>query len=337
MQAVLLGSAVLTGVAVGGVGLFAVGNQQWLWKDTFCLRAGFRQIRGVEIGTGIRVLGRRAGEVAAIKLPGIPSGEIMLRLKLDGDVRHLIRADASVQIVPEGMVGGKVLEIDPGSDAAEPVADNAIIVARSTTEWTDVLGQVGAALHGIGNGEGSLGKLVHDDHAYEELLGLLRQGQGTMTSLKQNADALKAMPIVRSYVRDPLKELVRPDCRRDRQWYRETDLFEPGHAVLTGIGKKRLDDLAPWVKGFNTKGSEVLVASFAAPAPDGDIARGLTQKQSEAVSDYLTGHHSIQKLGWFSRRKVTALGCGADLLNIPEKETLPVPRIEVLVFIPEKG
>jgi phospholipid/cholesterol/gamma-HCH transport system substrate-binding protein len=323
-QALVLGTFVLIGLGAAGVGVFAIGSRQWLWQDTFHVRVGFRQIRGVEVGTRVRVMGREAGEVERVDLPATRSGEVVLRLRLDGKVRHLVGADASAQIVPEGMVGGKVVEIYPGSDGAEPVAEDALIAARPTTELMDVLGDVGTTLKGVGNGEGVLG---------QELVKLLSQGRGAVTSLKQNADAIKGMPLVRSYVKDPLKELVRPDCERNRQWYPEIDLFEPGHAVLTSSGRKRLDDLVPWLEGLKHKGSEVVVASFAAPNQDPDLALTLTQKQSDAVCDYLKDNHGVQKMGWLTRRKVTALGCGTEPL--PEGRDLPLPRIEVLVFVPQ--
>ena len=48
-----------------------------------------------------------------------------------------------------------------------------------------------------------------------------------LPSFVQNADAIKGMPLVRGYVKDPVRELVRPDCERNRQWYHEAELFEP--------------------------------------------------------------------------------------------------------------
>jgi phospholipid/cholesterol/gamma-HCH transport system substrate-binding protein len=334
-QALLLGGAVLLGLGVAAGGLFSIGNRQWLWSDTFHLSAGFRQIQGVEIGTRVRLLGKEAGEVVGIDLPGEPSGEIVLQFKLDGRMRHLVRADARAQIVAEGMVGGKVVEIDPGSDGAEAVQDGARIASRPSAELTALLAQVQATLQGIGKGEGALGKLFKDDELYVEMLKLLRQGRGTMASLKQDADALKGMPLVRNYVQDPHKELLRPECERYRQWFPESDLFEPGHAVLTGPGRKRLDDLIPWLEGLKHKGSEVVVAAFADTAADADVARTLTQKQSEAVCDYLVGQHAVQKMGVFARRKVTPLGCGTEPSPLAEKEPLPAPRLEVLVFVPQ--
>src|SRR2546428_611815 len=45
--AILLGLAMLLGLGLTTTGLFAVGNRQWLWSDTFHVRAGFGQVPGV--------------------------------------------------------------------------------------------------------------------------------------------------------------------------------------------------------------------------------------------------------------------------------------------------
>jgi phospholipid/cholesterol/gamma-HCH transport system substrate-binding protein len=353
-QAILLGSAVLLGLFLGAVGLFAVGSRQWLWSDTFHVRAGFRQINGVEVGTRVRVLGRDAGEVERILLPELPSGEIVVEIRLDGRLRRLVRSDAVAQIVPEGMVGGKVLEIQPGSDTAEPVQDRALIASRPTADLGDLLTKVSQTMQGISDGNGSLGKLVKDDKAYHELMQLvsqgrdtmqtiqkelftlLREGRGTMSSLKQDADAIKGMPLVRSYVTDNHKELVRPDCERNRKVFQDSELFEPGSAVLTVQGRSKLDGIVPWLDGLKLKGSEVVAVSYAEPSFDSEVARILTLKQSRAVCDYLTGTHGIQKMGWFSwSRKVTPVGGGVDPPPWPEKEKLPLPRTEIIVFVPQ--
>lgn len=334
-QALVLGVAVLVAVGLAGFGLFSVGGQQWLWGNTFHIEAGFRQIQGVEAGTRVRVLGRDAGVVEEVRLPTTPSGTVMLRLRIDDHVRHLVRTDASAQIVAEGMVGGRVVEIDPGSDAAAQVADNAVIASAASRDWTSVVSQVDAVLDGVRRGEGSLGKLLKDDTAYDELIRSIQQARGTLVSLKQNADAVKGMPVVRSYVVDPYKELVRPDCECQRRSYREGDLFAPGRAVLTAEGRKHLDNLARWVNEHKEKGSEVVVAAYAAPPMNPELAQAVTQKQSQAVCDYLINRHAVHKLGWFSRRKVEAIGLGTERPPQPNNDQLPLPRVEVLVFVPQ--
>ena len=75
----------------------------------------------------------------------------------------------------------------------------------------------------------------------------LQEMKRLVTSVKQNSDAIKALPVVRSYVVDPNKELIRPDRKRLRQWLPENKLFQPGRAVLTDAGRKQLDtETAEW-------------------------------------------------------------------------------------------
>jgi phospholipid/cholesterol/gamma-HCH transport system substrate-binding protein len=336
VQAVLLGVSFVFGLGLAGTGLYAVGNRQWLWSDTFHVRAGFPQIHGVEVGTRVRVQGIEVGEVEAIEPPTAPGGNVTLRLRLDGGLRSLIRSDATVQIVGEGMIGGKVVEINPGTSAAGPIEENGLLASKPSAELTDILGQVNSALAEIREGQGTVGKLLKDPQAYGQLIATLQQSKDTLESFKQDADALKRLPVVRNYVEDPEALLVRPHCERNRKWFAEGDLFEPGRAVLTADGRQRLDELAPWLAGLKHKGSEIVVVAYADPqGPHAHLARTVTRQQSEAVCAYLKGHHAVQKMGWFSSRKVAALGLGTAPSPVAETESLPPARIEVLVFVPQ--
>jgi phospholipid/cholesterol/gamma-HCH transport system substrate-binding protein len=335
-QAAVLGVAVLAGGALGAAGLFAVGSQQWPLGDTFVVHAAFANIRGVEEGTRVRIQGMDAGEVTRVQLPDEAGKDVVLRLRLDGRFRHLLSADATAQIVSDNLMGGKVIEIEPGK-AKERLPDNAVLAARSAPELTDLLGEGTSMLKEARQGDGTVGKLLKDDAAYRELVELLHQSRSAMASVKQDADAIKALPIVRSYVTDARKELYRPDCLRHRHWFRADELFSADRAVLTAQGRQRLDGIVPWLNALKPKGSEVVVAAYAASGLDADSSRVLTQKQSAAVCDYLTRQHKVQKMGWFRwSRKVTPVGCGNDPALAYDKDRLPVPRVEVLVFEPQK-
>jgi phospholipid/cholesterol/gamma-HCH transport system substrate-binding protein len=344
LQAVVLGAAVLVGLGLGALGLLMVGGVGITWSDsfpyvgwtgTFHVRAGFQKVHGVEVGTRVRVQGVDAGEVEAVNLPDKPGGDVVLRLRLKGGLRNLVRTDATAQIVSEGMVGGKVVEIDPGS-AADRVGDDALIATLPSTELTDVLAAVGGTLQGIRDGEGTLGRLARDPEGYLALLRLLKQGERTMASVQEDADALKRVPLIGGYVEDPQGLLIRPNCERNRWVFAEGDLFEPGRAVLTTQGRQKLDEISPRVNGFKQKGAEVVVASYADPTTtDPEIALVLTRQRSEAVCNYLKDQHGVHKVGWVGSRKVTALGMGTRPPPVPEKDPLPPSRIEVSVFVPQ--
>jgi phospholipid/cholesterol/gamma-HCH transport system substrate-binding protein len=339
-QALLLGFVVLMGVGLGVTGLFAVGSRGWFGKDPLHVRVGFREVRGVEVGTRVRIQGIDAGEVVAIAPPESPDGPVILRLALKNEYRRLVRSSSTVQIVSEGMLGSKVLEIHRGAAASrqtdEPAAEDALLESEPSVELADVLGQVKQTLQGIQSGDGTLGKLARDPQAYDALLDLLHQGRETVASIGQDADAVKRMPLVRNYVEDATSLLVRPGCERNRRYFAESELFEPNRAVLTAQGRQRLDNLAPWLEGMKHKGSQVVVVAYADPHQSTPaLAQTLTRQQSEAVCDYLKKQHAIQKMGWFSSRKVTPLGQGVHPPPEAERDPLPAARVEVLVFVPQ--
>src|SRR5262249_31701954 len=145
------------------------------------------------------------------------------------------------------------------------------------------------------------------------------------------------MPIVRSYVQDPHKELHRPDCKFERQWLPEAKLFQPGRAVLTNEGLKHLAQRADWLIARKANVAEVVVTAYTTRGRKVEAAQTLTQKQSEVICDYLTSQFKVHKTGWWfwSKRKVKPIGCGTLASPIPEdaKKKLPTPRVEVLVFV----
>jgi len=173
-----------------------------------------------------------------------------------------------------------------------------------------------------------------------EVAGLktfVRSGQEAVTAIKQDADAIKAMPIVRSYIEDPVSILMRPDSDRDRVVYPTTDLFEYGTSTLTPDGREKLDETAGWLRGQKPKNSDIVVAAFEDEKSKDVTAAGakeLTKKRAETVVEHLR-NGGVHKMGTFtSSRKVTALGQGFDPSPVVEKENLVPARLEVILFVP---
>jgi phospholipid/cholesterol/gamma-HCH transport system substrate-binding protein len=163
------------------------------------------------------------------------------------------------------------------------------------------------------------------------------RSKDTMAAIQRDAEALKKVPIIGGYVEDPVALLVRGNCERNRRVFAESELFEPGRAVLTANGREKLDELGPWLSGLKHKGSEIVVVSYAESTKKTEpkTARNVTRQQSEAVVEYLKKHHAAHKLGLISTRKVVALGQGVHPPPIPEREPLPPARVEVVVFVPQ--
>ena len=337
LQAILLGVVVLVGVALVGVAVYAVGSRQWFGSNALHVRAGFPNVQGVEVGTRVRIRGLDAGEVVALDAPESSDGQVMMRLRIHGKYRHLVRKNATVQIVSVGMLGAKAVEVHPGSKDRELAADDDVLASKPTTELTDVVEQVKTTLDSVVDGKGTLGKLARDPEAYNALVGLIHQTKDTMVAFQRDAEAFKKVPYLGGLVEDPQALLVRPGHEKNRKWFREAELFEPGRAALTAGGRGKLEELKDWLDGLKHSGSQIVVVSYANPMMrDAVQARTVTSEQSKAVADYLKDNLKAHKLGLVSRRKVIPLGMGVNPPPGGERERLPFPRVEILVFVPQK-
>ncbi len=332
LQAILLGAVVLLGLGLAAFGVFAVGSRQWLWGAPFHVTVSFQHVRGIEVGTPVRVQGIGAGEVVELDAPAKAGGEVRVRLRLDAKVRHLLRADASAQIVSEGMLGGRAIEIDPGSAAAEPLADGGTIASRATFELSDVVTQLSGLLKALEKEKGRFVEVADNTNA------LLRKGTDTFEAIQQVAEGVKRVPFLRNYVEDPNQLTVRPNSERNRQWFATEDLFESGRAVLTAPGQERLKRLVSWMLGLTRHdGAEVVVLAYAEPgSTDSSVAKTVTQQQADAVGNFLKDHGAVHKQAGLLSRKLTARGFGTATPPAQEKEALPASRVEVIVYVPQK-
>jgi outer membrane protein OmpA-like peptidoglycan-associated protein len=255
---------------------------------------------------------------------------VTLVLRMDGKLHSLIRTDASAQIVPVGMVGGKVIEIDPGSKEAKIVEDDSVIASRPANDPVD---QAVKVLEAIDREKSNVHELVENTNT------LVRQGRKTLNSVQQASDAVKRLPGFRSYVEDAYELLYRPNCERTPQWFAESELFAPGRAQLSDEGQERLRQLVPTLSSLTKQdGAEMVILAYADPKTglDAEQAQVLTQKQSEAVRDFLKQAGAVYKKYWVFPRKVRLHGFGLEAPPIAEKDNPPGPALGILVFVPQK-
>jgi phospholipid/cholesterol/gamma-HCH transport system substrate-binding protein len=344
-QAVVLGLIVLSALVLGVVGLFAVGSRGWYSADALTLQAGFEQIGGVEVGTRVRLQGMDAGEIVAIQPPAEPGGAVVLQMRLKGEYRKLIRTDAKVRIVGEGLVGGKVVEVvpqkpKPGEKPAPGAENGTVLASQPTVEAGDLMEKFAAAMEG----EGTLGMVLKDPRLYMATLAAVEQIKSTSASVQENSDRVQDSWVMHALGKTPRELLVRPDCQRDRRILTETELFVPGEATLTAQGKAALDSIAPWLNGMKHPGSEVVIVSYAdsKAGRSAEVAKTTTAKQSEAAARYLRDQHGVHRMRWVTLgdlvgvRKVIPLGMGLNGPPEPEPKPLPPARVEVVVFVPQK-
>src|SRR3954468_22968031 len=123
VRALANAAVVLAILPRAGCGVVRFSARHWKWQETFRARAEFAAIGGLELGGQVRVQGIDAGAVEAIVPPPAPGRPVTLVLRLDARLRPLVRADATARIVPQGVVGAKVVEIAPGRPDAPPLPE----------------------------------------------------------------------------------------------------------------------------------------------------------------------------------------------------------------------
>ncbi|MGC2615393.1 MAG: MlaD family protein [Terracidiphilus sp.] len=112
------GAFVLVGTVLFTVVIFLIGGQHGTFAKHTDYYVEFADISGLMKGSKVRVGGLDAGEVTEIGLPDSPGGRFRLKLRVGDQVHGLIRTDSVARIVPEGLVGEKLLLIYPGTTKA---------------------------------------------------------------------------------------------------------------------------------------------------------------------------------------------------------------------------
>jgi phospholipid/cholesterol/gamma-HCH transport system substrate-binding protein len=339
-RAVVLGLFVAAGLALFLFGIFAIGREGWHFRQTFHLRVQFPKIGGIIEGTRVRVQGINAGMVDKIEAPVQPGEPVVVVIRLDQELANLIRTDATANLVTQGVVGAKVIEIDPGSSDARVIAPGATIPGRAI-DVSDVLDQVNELVVRVQRGEGTLGKFIVEEDVHDQVLRLLGQGETTLRTLDEDLKAVRTVWPLNTYfarlgLHDAEQLLFRPDAQEHRRVLASSELFEPGRAALLPEGRERLDEVGAWLKGFPQRNAEIVIAAFTSVEKSEEKARILTQNQAEAVRDYLVQNFSIDGTGFLGirSRKVTAAGLGGHVSPGSAESPLPQDRVEVKVFVP---
>jgi phospholipid/cholesterol/gamma-HCH transport system substrate-binding protein len=372
-QAIVLGLVIVVALALGGLGVARIADKQGLWAETAELTAGFAEAHDVGPGTPVRIRGVDAGEVIAVEYPDHDgaAAEVTVRMRVNGRFANRVYADATAQLHGSGMLGSRVIAINPGTPERGPLGgarlrgvksfdmNEAVADARKTADEVRALAEETKGLvKEIRESNGSLMKFIRDDDLHGEVKALIaktdkavdglekqvdglsvfvRDGRETLRSVKQGTDALGRLPIVRGYVENSTELMVRPN-HASRAWYFEpcTIFHSDRRAELTENGRLALTQVAEEMKANGNKHADIVVVAFCDPADNTQTpasATELTKKQAEAVVNHLKGC-SVHKLGTFSRRKITPLGMGMNPSPIVEPAPQPPALVQLLMFTP---
>lgn len=158
--------------------IIAVGGQAGFFWQQYPLRTKFTNVQGMKPGAVVRVAGKDVGKVTSVELSG---SLVDVGMVLNKNVRDLITGKSKASMGSLSLLGEPIIEISaaPGGPV---LADNAYLESTgSGSPITDLANQAkttmdeaNALIADVRAGKGTLGKLLVDEAAYNDLDKLLQ-------------------------------------------------------------------------------------------------------------------------------------------------------------------
>ena len=139
-KAVNIGIFISLGILIFIIGIYIIGKQQNLFEQTLKIAAIFRDIKGLKVGDKVLFSGIDIGTVSSIEL--ISDTRVKTGFTIKKDVIKLIKQDSKVTIANEGLMGGKIVIILPGSDQSQPVYEDDILQTIEQVDIDEILKEV---------------------------------------------------------------------------------------------------------------------------------------------------------------------------------------------------
>jgi phospholipid/cholesterol/gamma-HCH transport system substrate-binding protein len=180
-QKIKLGLFVLIGMLFFIAIVYFIGSKQNMFGKTSVVRANFNDVNGLQIGNNVRFSGINVGTVRSIEM--INDTLIEVNMVVETKILTHIKTDAVAVIGSDGLVGNKVININPGKGSMTSIQPGGKLKTFSQVKMADMMETLNvtnknaAALtedllkitHEIRMGKGTLGILLNDTVAASDL------------------------------------------------------------------------------------------------------------------------------------------------------------------------
>jgi phospholipid/cholesterol/gamma-HCH transport system substrate-binding protein len=202
-------------VAVGLVLAFIFILGDWNpFSNTYRLIVSLDYAGGIKPGSDVDLAGAKVGKVDSIRFPKELSPNeppLQLELLIDKRAKELIRQDSRFSVEMESLLGGKIVEISPGSPSAPALEEGAVVRGIEPPNLDALIGQVVELLEGL---KGLMGQMTAQDK--ERLRSLLtsvsRLGPEDVDNVKRllqnGADASDDLKAMSAELRPEMKPLL---------------------------------------------------------------------------------------------------------------------------------
>ena len=196
-RAVIVGIFILLGIAILVVTILTLGSQRKTFQKSIVVRAVFDDINGLQKGNNIWFSGVKIGTVKKISFYG--NSQVEVDMNIEENSKEYIRKNAKARISSEGLIGNRIIAIDPGAAKSPPVENGDMIgveKAFSPDEMMNTLQSNNKNLleitndfkmvsRGIAQGKGTAGRLLTDNRLIDDLQATLLVLRKTATNAQR--------------------------------------------------------------------------------------------------------------------------------------------------------
>ncbi|MVN22783.1 MlaD family protein [Mucilaginibacter arboris] len=227
-QKLKLGLFTFIGILILVMAIFFIGKSKSLFNTTFNVYGIFKNVNGLQVGNNVRFAGINIGVIQNIRI--VSDTAVRVDLTLNKSVQKFLRKDVKAAIGSDGLMGDKLIVINPGTEATgelnngdkvntvNPIDVDKIIgrvtkVADNAEVLTSNLSEI---VYKINHGKGSIGKLLSSDKLANDLEGTVKQAKSTLKTVKkgtegfsENMEAAKHNFLLRGFFNKKKKEAKR--------------------------------------------------------------------------------------------------------------------------------
>jgi phospholipid/cholesterol/gamma-HCH transport system substrate-binding protein len=193
---VRLGVFISLGMAVFIVGIYFIGERQQMFRSTFRISGVFKDVSGLQPGSNVRLSGINVGTVEDINI--VSDTSIRVEILVDENARKFIMKDAVAGIGSDGLMGNKVIILNPGTGGKKEIENNDIVQTIQPISMDDIMVSLKSTIDNTSTITSSLSKITNNIQSGKGTIGRLLMDQSmaqnfdsSITNLKQGSEGLR--------------------------------------------------------------------------------------------------------------------------------------------------
>lgn len=188
------------------IGVFVIGDKKNLFTSTFPVYTRFTTVDGLKSGAPVMLNGIKIGTVSNVQLLLDTSSYVRVDMVLDGAYRQFVRASTVATIGQAGLIGDKLIQFNLGDVNAPVVQEGAYLQSTAPPDIFAIVDESRAVVRQAESitasldtlllrfrrGEGTLGKFLTDDGAYNALVDVSTEAGKLFNTTGQQLNGISA-------------------------------------------------------------------------------------------------------------------------------------------------